>query len=87
MFKKVVGRKITTYNPEGDWYIDVIETDDMFEAWIYLGSYGIKSLMWGSPKQQEYGTVTRKDFLDMVKANFISYANGYVEEFAPEEME
>ena len=87
MFKKVVGRKTTTYNPEGDWYIDVIETDDMFEAWIYLGSYGIKSLMWGSPKQQEYGTVTRKDFLDMVKANFISYANGYIEEFAPEEME
>lgn len=87
MFKKVVGRKTTTYNPEGDWYIDVIETDDMFEAWIYLGSYGIKSLMWGSPKQQEYGTVTRKDFLDMVKTNFISYANGYIEEFAPEEME
>lgn len=87
MFKKVVGRKTTTYNPEGDWYIDVIETDDMFEAWIYLGSYGIKSLMWGSPKQQEYGTVTRKDFLDMIKTNFISYANGYIEEFAPEEME
>ena len=87
MFKKVVGRKTTTYNPEGDWYIDVIETDDMFEAWIYLGSYGIKSLMWGSPKQQEYGTVTRKDFLDMVKTNVIYYANGYIEEFAPEEME
>ena len=87
MFKRVVGRKTTTYNPEGDWYIDVIETDDMFEAWIYLGSYGIKSLMWCSPKQQEYGTITRKDFLDMVKTNFISYANGYVEEFAPEEME
>lgn len=87
MFKKVVGRKTTTYNPERDWYIDVIETDDMFEAWIYLGSYGVKSLMWGSPKQQEGGTVIRKYFLDMVKANFISYANGYVEEFAPEEME
>lgn len=87
MFKKVVGRKTTTYNPEGDWYIDVVETDDMFEAWIYLGSYGVKSLMWGSPKQQERETVTRKYFLDMVKANFISYANGYVDEFAPEEME
>lgn len=87
MFKKVVGRKTTTYNPEGDWYIDIIETDDMFEAWIYLGSYGVKSLMWGSPKQQEYGTVTRKDFLNMVKTNFIYYTNGYVEEFAPEEME
>ena len=87
MFKRVVGRKTTTYNPEGDWYIDIIETDDMFEAWIYLRSYGVKSLMWGSPKQQEYGTVTRKHFLDMVKTNFIYYANGYIEEFAPEEME
>ncbi len=48
MFKRVTSKKTATYNVFGGWYIDIIETDDMFEAWIYLKSYGIKSLMWGS---------------------------------------
>ena len=59
----------------------------MFEAWIYLKSYGIKSLMWGSPKQQEWGIINRKEFFNMVKANWADYANGYIDEFAPDEME
>lgn len=50
MFKRVTNKKTATYNVFGSWYIDIIESDDMFEAWIYLKSYGIKSLMWGSPK-------------------------------------
>lgn len=81
--KRVTGRKTRTYHADGDWYIDIVETEDEFEAWIWMGSYGVKSLMWGSPKQQVWGIVTRKDFLDMVKAQWADYVGGYIEEFAP----
>lgn len=87
MFKRVTNKKTTTYNVFGSWYIDIVESDDMFEAWIYLKSYGIKSLMWGSPKQQEWGVINRKEFLNMVKSNWADYASGYTAEFAPEERE
>lgn len=87
MFKKVVGRKTTTYNPEGNWYIDIIETDDEFETWIYLKTHGIKSFLWGEPKQQMWGTTTRKNFVDRVKERWTDYADEYIEEFAPDETE
>lgn len=87
MFKRVTNKKTATYNVFGSWYIDIIESDDMFEAWIYLKSYDIKSLMWGSPKQQEWGVISRKEFLNMVKANWADYANGYIDEFALDEGE
>ena len=31
-FEKITLRKTTTYNADGDWYIDVVETPDEFEA-------------------------------------------------------
>lgn len=85
--KRMTGRKTTTYQADGDWYIDIVETEDEFEAWIWMGSCGVKSLMYGSPKQQVWGIMTRKYFFEMVKINWIDYVGGYTKEFASEEME
>lgn len=79
-FEKIAGRKTTTYNAAGDWYIDVVETPDEFEAWIWMEPYGHKSFMWGQPKEQSYGIVTRKEFMDMVKVSWIDYVGGYIDE-------
>ena len=83
--KRMTGRKTTTYQADGDWYIDIIETEDEFEAWIWMGSYGIKSLMWGEPKQQVWGVVTRKDFIGRVKTLWTDYIEGYLEDVLEEE--
>lgn len=79
-FEKITLRKTITYNADGDWYIDVVETPDEFEAWIWMEPYSHKSYMWGRPKEQSYGIVTRKEFMDMVKASWIDYVGGYIDE-------
>ena len=84
-FEKITLRKTTTYNADGDWYIDVVETPDEFEAWIWMGSYCMKSLMWGEPKQQVWGVVTKKDFISRVKTLWTDYIEGYIEDVLEEE--
>lgn len=79
-FEKITLRKTTTYNADGDWYIDVVETPDEFEAWIWMEPYGHKSFMWGEPKEQSCGTTTRKEFMSRVKALWSDYVGGYIDE-------
>lgn len=79
-FEKITSRKTTTYNAYGDWYIDVVETPDGFEAWIWMESYGHKSFMWGEPKEQSCGITTRKEFMSRVKALWSDYVGGYIDE-------
>lgn len=79
-FEKMAGRKTSTYNADGDWYIDIVETPDEFEAWIWMEPYSHKSYMWGEPKEQDWGIVTRKDFISRVKALWDDYIGGYIDE-------
>lgn len=79
-FEKITLRKTTTYNAIGDWYIDIVETPDEFEAWILMKPYSHKSFMWGEPKEQADGTTTRTEFVDRVKALWSEYVGGYIDE-------
>jgi hypothetical protein len=64
---------VTRYIDYGDGYgrwIDIIEFDDEFEAWITCIQDGISDLMFGAPKEQSNGEVMDYDgFVEMVEAN------------------
>jgi hypothetical protein len=77
--EKVIA-KTTTYAPGDDWRIDIVETDDEFEAWLWKDAYGHKTFMWGEPKQQTWGTVTRKEFVHRVEVLWEDYVIGYMNE-------
>ena len=78
--KRMTIRKTTTYQAYGDWYIDIVETDDEFEAWIWMEPYSHKSFMWGEPKEQSCGTTTRKEFMSRVKTLWSDYVGRYIDE-------
>lgn len=62
----------------GDFFVDIVELDDMYEAWLRHKNYGISDMMFGDPK--EYGDLNW--FLDLVEANLDEYEEGYMEEYA-----
>ena len=49
--KEIKEIKTRTYSVEH--YIDIVETEDMYEAWLYSPGYGIKMFMIGCPKKQQ----------------------------------
>lgn len=61
------------------FFVEVIETEDMFEAWIRASELGIASLMFGAPKKQTYtDDVDYDGFVEMVENNFEDYADDYI---------
>lgn len=45
-----VRTNIRTYCYREDWFVDVVEFEYTYEAWLYNKEYGVKSLMFGFPK-------------------------------------
>ena len=78
---KKLNNKITTYEYEIKICVDIVETPDSFEAWIYDKNYGIKELMWGSSKNNtrfnEPYTQTFEEFKKLVSANIEDYIGDY----------
>lgn len=76
-----VNNKITTYECGITICVDIVETPDDFEAWIYDKDYGIKELMWGEPKNNmrfnEPYTQTFEGFKKSVSANIKNYIGSY----------
>lgn len=66
--------KTSTYKI-GEYMIDIVETDDEYEAWIYRSDYGVKHSMIGCDKTQ----TTRKEFMAVVEATYYEYAMRYDE--------
>ena len=69
----------------GEWYIDIVETKDQFEAWLTHKSQGVSDLMFGSPKLQhtkdgEEYKIDNEYFCSLVEANMIDYMKIYIEE-------
>ena len=67
--------KITTYECDEDWFIDVIEilSKDYYEAYLYHRDYAIKELIFGAS-----GEVTDEVLEDiLINADI----NGYVERY------
>lgn len=78
---KKVNNKITTYEYEIKICVDIVETSDKFEAWIYDKNYGRKELMWGEPKNNtrfnEPYTQTLEEFKKLVSASVKNYIGSY----------
>ena len=78
---KKVNNEITTYEYEIKICVDIVETPDAFEAWIYDKNYGIKELMWGELKNNmrfnEPYTQTFEGFKKLVSANIENYIGSY----------
>ena len=78
---KKANNKITTYEYNKNICVDIVETPDSFEAWIYDKDYGIKELMWGEPKNNmrfnEPYTQTFEGFKKLVSASVKDYIESY----------
>lgn len=78
---KKANNEITTYEYEIKICVDIVETPDSFEAWIYDKDYGTKELMWGEPKKNirfnEPYTQTFEGFKKLVNINIKNYIGDY----------
>ena len=59
-----------------DFMVDIVEMEDVFEAYLYRNGYGVKSLMFGVDKAQ----TTKEDFISLVSANLHTHIDHYMEE-------
>lgn len=56
-----------------EFRVDIVETAEMREAWIYTDTVGTKELMFGCLKKNK----TSEEFLSMVENEFEQYAEYY----------
>ena len=80
--KKLENITFTRYEDE-EFFIDIHEKPDMYEAWLTRKNYGVSSLMFGVPKVQpvDNSVMTPEEFLDMVERNLEEYEAYYDEEY------
>lgn len=65
--------KITRYK-DGEFYIDIVELESTYEAWLSHNSYGISDLMFGVPKTQQ----SLHEFVELVEINLVDYERYYM---------
>ena len=63
----------TTFIFTKEYLIDIVETDENYEAYIYTKHDGIKMLMFGCPKEQQ----TEEEFFELVKGTVDEYIAEY----------
>lgn len=71
--------KITRFM-DGDWNIDIVDLDDIYEAWIQHKQYGVSSLMFGLMKKD----VSFSDAFEIIKANIKEHKEFYRENYMDE---
>lgn len=77
--------KIRRYE-HGDFYIDIVDQGDIFEAWLQHKDYGIAEMMFGICKcVDEYDKLSYEDFLDLVSDALEEYEETYYNEHILEE--
>ena len=75
--------KITVYEMENDFFVEVYKNNDIFEFWIYHRNYGTKSFMFGMPKI--YIDCEEITVEDLIKGNFEEQKDFYIQEYMQEE--
>lgn len=77
--KKLSNYKTEAYSFGVDFIVDIVETTDCYEAYLYEKHCSIKDLIFGMPKEQQ----SKKEFINIVEANLLNdnYINDYKEEF------
>ena len=81
---KLTDTKITRYE-DGNFWVDIVEKSDEYEAWISHKEYGISTLAFGLPKTNtlydiENTNLVHSVFLHIVNANLERYKAIYLEE-------
>ena len=66
----------TTFVP--GFMVDIVETEDSFEAHLYRDGYGVKIFMVGVNKAQ----TTKEAFISLVDDNMCDYVVCYMEHFS-----
>lgn len=66
---------IDRYTKE-NFVVEVFEEAEMYEAWIFEKSYGVKNLMFGIAKDD----MSKDEFVQIVFGNFEQYAKDYINE-------
>lgn len=83
MMKKT-DTKITRYE-HGNFYVDIVETENGIEAWLTYMDYGVSGMMFGLIREQKDHTYTDEEMLAIVDANLIDYEIMYMKERQEEE--
>lgn len=70
-------RKITVYELDDGFYLDIADGKDGYEAWLYHEDYGIKSMMFSIP----FSKAGKKRFKEIVEQNIDEYISSYEEDY------
>ena len=65
--------KTTNYDVKGGFYIDVVETENEYGAWMYHKDYDIKALMFYEDK----ATYGRDAFMSLVDVSVVGFKDDY----------
>lgn len=78
---EITNTKTTTYALNA-WRFDFVELNDAWEAWLYRVDTGIKTLVFGCPKIDQYGdTITLDDMVANVDLIKQDYMRDYLSEY------
>jgi len=76
--------KVSRYEVD-DFYVDIIDKDDSYEAWLVGKRYGISSMMFGTAKKNQFHgveyTETKRNFLKTVESNLDFEIAAYFDEY------
>lgn len=65
---------------DGDFWVDIVDDGDVWEAWLTRKNYAISELMFGWPKTQPDGSTYDFDaFCELVEGNLEEYEADYME--------
>ncbi len=75
--------KTRTYEYDSNYYVDIVERNDWYEAYIYDSNIGFKSFMFGMLKSE----ISYESFLDAVLDNIDEYIESYLNDLEILEMD
>lgn len=75
--RKISDIKTDTYQFSENYFIDIVTSNDGYDAFLYNKNYGIKVFMFGCPRYYQ----TYDEFLGMVYVNATDYIYEYETEY------
>ena len=66
-------KSIECYDYDEVHRVDIVETDECYEAWLYAKNYGLKTFMLGVPVAQN----SKEEFIQIIQFNIKEYLSFY----------
>lgn len=80
---KLTNIRTRTYKYDSNYYVDIVERNDFYEAYIYDSNIGFKSFMFGMLKSE----ISYESFLDAVFDNIDEFIESYLNDLEILEMD